>query len=106
VNIGVLTSIGETDKGAETICGGSCNVAGELSFRVEQTFVAPSLSQKLFTLRPRPAFLRRRQFLGDDLFQFLDGPIRRWLPVQGGPSFSQATPVIRREIAGNPDPAQ
>ena len=51
-------------------------LAAERSFGVEQTFVTLGFSQKFLTLRARFVLRRRLRFLGDDLFQFLEGPMR------------------------------
>jgi hypothetical protein len=46
--------------------------------------IALSFSQKFLTFLSRVIFFRRLNFSGDRLIQFIDGPVRYWLPAHGG----------------------
>jgi hypothetical protein len=50
----------------------------------EQALIALSFSQKFLTFRSRLIFFSRLNFSGDRLIQFIDGPVRYWLPAHGG----------------------
>ena len=75
-------------------------------FCFEQALVALSFSQKFLAFRSRLIFFRRLNLSGDRLIQFVDGPIRYWLPAHDGflavadhnPSFT-GCPTFTRQLA-------
>src|SRR5258708_15173249 len=53
-------------------------------FCFEQALVALSFSQKFLAFRSRLIFFGRLNLSGDRLIQFVDGPMRCWLPAHDG----------------------
>jgi hypothetical protein len=50
-------------------------------FCFEEGLIPPSFLQKLLAFRSRLIFFCRLNFSGDRLIQFIDGPLRYWLPA-------------------------
>jgi hypothetical protein len=71
-----------SDKG-EILCGW-LQATRNPFFCFEQDLVALSFSQKFLAFRSRLIFFRRFNFSGDRLFQFIDGPMRYWVPAHAG----------------------
>jgi hypothetical protein len=75
-------------------------------FASSRLLIALSFSQKFLAFRSRLIFFRRLNFSGDRLIQFIDGPMRYWLPAHGGffspvadqnPSFT-GCPTFTRQL--------